>query len=288
MKHAATVLAFLFLAAVARADSFDDYNSLHLKKLAGAENAKRVAKILSADLVAIDDVLPKTSGAFLIVHTSDNRWAKLLVHAAGQRIDMDKSAPILLIDRFVTFKEGEERAFVAQGANVRLFNDFRFSLDIGSIVPDKELPADLRFVDDRGTTYLEPVGKAELYLVTKHLPEATPPKGAKIVVGPKFDPAWIAGDYKLYDDGKKASDLHLEVGAKGAVSGWMFSGATGAKYEVQGQIGPNPAHGVQFSVALPRSTQTFTGWMFTTTAATIAGYSTIEGREAGFTAQRVE
>ncbi len=288
MKHAAVVLAFFLIAASARADAFDDYTSVHLQKLANSANAKNVKRVTRDELVAAADVLPKTKGVFLVVHTNDNRWAKLLVHAAAQRIDMDTSAPILLIERFVTYKEGEERAFVAEGRNVGLFHDFRFKLDIGAIVPEKPFAADLRFVDERGTNYLEPLGKAELFLVTKHLPEAAPPKGAKIVVGTKFDAAFVAGDYKLYDDGKKTGDLHLEVGAKGAVTGWLFSGTTGARYEVQGQVGPNPAHGVQFSVTLPRSSQTFTGWMFTGNAAAIAGYSNLEGREAGFYALRVE
>ncbi len=288
MKHSASVFALLIVAAAARADAFDDYNNFHLKKLAGSDGAKKVTKISHADLVTADKALAKIDLVFLIVHTADNRWAKLLVHAGGQKVDVDSSVPILVIDRFVTFKEGEERAFVAQGANLRLFRDFRFNLDIGSVVPDKIFPADLRWVDGNGAASLEPVGKAELFLVTKHLTEATPPKGTKIPAGAKFEPAFVGGDFKLYDDGKKPSDLHLEVGAKGAVSGWMFSGATGAKYEVQGQVGPNPAYGVQFSVALPRSAQTFTGWTFTAGATAIAGYSTLEGRESGFYAVRVE
>jgi hypothetical protein len=288
MKHAAVVLAFLLSTNPLRADSFDDYTSVHLVKLATSDSARRVNRLGREDLVNAAAVLPKTEGAFLVVHTNDNRWAKLLVHAARQKIDADASAPVLLIERSVTYKEGEERAVAAEGRNVRLFHDFRFNLDIGSIVPEKMFAADLRFVDDQGTTYLEPLGKAELFLVTKHLPEAAPPKGGKVVVGARFDKALFAGDYKLHDDGKKPSDLHLIVGPKGNVSGWMFSGATGAKYDVQGQVGPNPMHGIQFTVTLPRSTQTFTGWMFTTSAAAITGFSNLEGREGGFYALRVE
>jgi hypothetical protein len=293
MKHAVVLFALLISTSAARSEAFDDYSSVHLLQLAASDKVQRVKRLERDGLVNAFAVLPKTEGALLIVHTNDNRWAKLLVQPAKQKIDGENSVPILLIERFVTFKEGEERAFVAEGKNIRLFHDFRFNLDIGAIVPEKALPnkaftADLRFVDDNGVTYVEPLGKAELFVVKKHLPEAAPPKGTKIVVNGKFDKAFFAGDYKLYDDGKKASDLHVEVGPKGNVRGWLFSGATGAKYDVQGQIGPNPMHGIQFSVTLPRSLQTFTGWMFTADASAITGFSNLEGREAGFYALRVE
>jgi hypothetical protein len=288
MKHAAVLLTLFVSVGAAQADAFDDYTSLHLVKLATTDNVKRVQRLGLQELVGATAVLPKLEAGFLVVHTNDNRWAKLLVHPARQKFDAEASAPILFIERFATYKEGEERALVAEGKNVRLFHDFRFNLDIGSIVPEKAFAADLRFVDDRGTTYLEPLGKAQLFLVTKHLPEAAPLKGTKVTVGAKFDKALFEGDFKLHDDGKTPSDLHLSVGPKGNVSGWMFSGATGAKYPVQGQVGPNPLYGIQFTVTLPRSVQTFTGWMFTTSAAAITGYSNLEGREAGFYALRVE
>ena len=160
MKFAAVLFGFLVSTAAAHADAFDDYDSLHLKKLLASAHAKKIQRIGRDDLVLAGDVLPKTKGVFLVVHTNENRWAKLLVHAAGQKIDKDASAPILLIERFVTFKEGEERAFVAQGVNVRLFHDFRFNLDIGSIVPAKPFAADLRFVDEGGKQFLESLGTA--------------------------------------------------------------------------------------------------------------------------------
>ena len=39
------------------------------------------------------------------------------------------------IDRFVTFKEGEERTVVAEGKNLRLFAEFQLNLDLGQVVP---------------------------------------------------------------------------------------------------------------------------------------------------------
>lgn len=286
MKPMAAILVVLAATAVCRADAFDDYDSVHLAKAAASpKHSEATKKITREDLIAAGQVLPKVDGVFLIVHTNDNRWAKLLVHPAAQKAGQD-SIPLFLIERFVTYKEAEERTRVADGKNVRLFPDFRFSADIGAIVPEKGLPADLRFVHENGVSFIEPLGKAEIFLVSKHLAEATPVKGNKIVIGPKFDVQHFTGKYTLYDDGKAPSELQLVVTPKGEVSGFMFSGATGAKYEVTGSVGPNPLYGIFFNVQLPRSSQTFTGWMFTGDASAIAGYSRIENRESGFYAVR--
>ena len=61
------------------------------------------------------------------------------------------------------------------------------------------VPADLRFVSKGDEQLLEPVDKAEMYLVTKHLPEATPKKSSKLVLGAKFEPRYFNGVYQLYD-----------------------------------------------------------------------------------------
>jgi len=71
------------------------------------------------------------------------------------------------------------------------------------VVPEK-LGGDLRFVNDGGKAYLEPLGKAKLYLLTKPLPEATPKKTAKLVVGETFEPRYFNGSFKLHDDGRRS------------------------------------------------------------------------------------
>lgn len=285
MKHLLSALLAVALVAGARADSFDDYTNVHLKKLLGSKDVEKTQQLTLDDLVTASDVLPGLRSAFLIVRTNEGRLAKLLVQRAQQKVGEDKFFPIVLVDRFVTFKEGEERAIATDGKNVRLFDDFRLSLDIGQVVP-AAVPADLRFHVEPGKTYLEPLGKAELYLVTKHLAEAAPPKGGKVAVGEKFQPRYFEGVYKLHDDGKRTGELHLKVDAKGNVAGFFFSDKDGAKYDVDGQVSAAAANNIQFRVTYPRTVQFFTGWMFTGDAQTITGFSRIEDREAGFYAVR--
>src|SRR5271169_112080 len=133
--HRSLALAAILLAPqLVHADDFDHYTNEILAKVPKADGTLHVKQLTPEMLVENDRVLPNLKGALLVVKTNDNRWAKLLVQTAAQKVG-DKTLPILLIDRFVTFKEGEERTVVAEGKNVRLFQDFQFSLDLGQIVP---------------------------------------------------------------------------------------------------------------------------------------------------------
>ena len=269
-----------------RADSFDHYTNPLLAKVAESKSAEKIAQLTPEAMVDNSRVLPGITGTFVVVRTNEGRWTKLLVQAARHKVDAEKSVPIVLVERFVTYKEGEERAVLARGENVRIFHDFRMNLDIGQIVP-ANLGGDLRFVADGDKVHLEPVGKAQLYLVTKHLPEATPAKTAKVVVGEKFEPRYFNGVYKLYDDGRRSGTLHLKVGDNNFVTGHYYSDKDGAKYDVEGKVG-NPNHNINFSIIFPRTIQQYAGAMFTGDGKAIAGFSRLQERETGFYAVRVE
>jgi hypothetical protein len=120
--------------------------------------------------------------------------------------------PILLVDRFVTYKEGTDEAVLASGRNLYLFAAFRLNLDVGQVVPE-EAGGDLRLVVDGNKFHVEALGKAKLYLLTKPLPEAQPKKTGKFVVGEKFLPEYFNGTYRLHDDGRRSGRLTLKVEA---------------------------------------------------------------------------
>jgi hypothetical protein len=285
-RFALLTAVWLIIPAAARADSFDNYISRLLTKVAESKSAEKITQLTPEVMVDHSRVLPGITGTFLVVKTQEGRWAKLLTQPARHKISADMSVPIVLIERFVTYREGEERALQAKGENVRLFHDFRFNLDIGQVVP-ASLGGDLRFVVEGDQVFLQPVGKAEMYLVTKHLPEATPKKGTKLVVGEKFEPRYFSGVYKLYDDGRRSGMLHLKVHDNNVVSGAYYSDKDGAKYEVEGKVG-NPNHSVQFFITYPRTVQHFTGLLFTGDGRVITGMARMQERETGFYAVRVE
>jgi hypothetical protein len=281
---AATVV--LSLAGRGRADAFDDYTNPLLVKAAESAAVKEMKQVTPDDLLNNDRVLKGVDGAVLIVKTNGGRNAKLLVRPAAQKTDATHSVPTLLIDRYVTYKEGEERTLLATGKNLALFPGFRLSLDMGQVVPEA-LGGDLRFVKDGDKSFVEPVGKAKLYLLTKALPDATPKKTGKVVIGEKFEARYFNGKYKLFDDGRRSGELVLKVDDDGAVSGAYYSDKDGQKYDVRGKVG-TPNYSIQFTVQFPRAEQTFQGWLFTGDGKHMAGSSRMNEREAGFYATRIE
>jgi hypothetical protein len=274
-------------AGLVRADSFDNYTNPILGKIPESKSAEKVTKLTPEMMVQHSRVLPGVSGAFIVVKSNDNRYAKMLVMPGRQKISDTQSTPIILVERYVTFREGEERQIQASGQNVRLFDEFQFNLDIGQVVP-KSVAGDVRVVLDKDEACLEAVGKAEMYLVTKHLTETNPVKPAKLVIGAQFETRYFNGEYKLYDDGRRSGTLHLKVNDAGDVAGHYFSDKDGAKYEVSGKVSNVPQHKIEFVITYPRSAQAFTGHLFTGDGKAITGTSVLQGHSTGFYAVRVE
>jgi hypothetical protein len=272
------------LPAAARADVFDNYTNEVLVKVPAAQGVKKVQALRPAELAEYRGAVPGVDGAFVVVKTNDGRFSKLILQPAQQKVKEGLKLPILLIERYVTYREGDEKTVDAAGGDVRLFEGFHFSLDLGQVVPPS-VGGDLRFTAEGGKRLVEPVGKAEVYVLTRPLPEAAPKKAEKLVVGAKFEPRYFSGTYKLYDDGRRTATLRLKVEPNNDVSGWYYSGKDGQKYEVSGKVGTVP-HAVQFKVTFPRSVQTFYGMLFTGDGRALTGTSLMQGREAGFYALR--
>jgi hypothetical protein len=275
----------LALPPALRADAFDRYVNPVLTKAPGMEGVQELRQLTPELISDHDRVLPDAAGALVIVKTNEGCYSKLLVQVARQKA-RGKVVPILLIERYVTYRVGEERAVQAAGHNVRLFAGFQFSLDMGQVVPP-ELGADMEARANKGDVVIEPVGKAKIYLVTRPLPGTEPKKTDKVVVGETFEPRYFNGTYKLYDDGRRSGTLSLEVDKDGDVTGLYFSDKDGRKYEVSGQVGM-PKHAIQFTIKFPRAEQVFQGWLFTGDGKALTGSSRLQDRETGFYAVRVE
>lgn len=286
MRCVLVAACFLASASAVRADAFDHYTNDILAKIPKADGVKQVKELTDVMLVDNCNVLPNTKPAFIVVKTNEGRYCKLLVQAARQKLADKSSVPVLYIERFVTYKEGEERTVIAQGKNIRLFPDFQFNLDLGQVVP-ATVGGDIVFLVDGDNVRAVPLGKAEIYLVTKHLPEAEPKKSEKVIVGPVFQPKYFTGTYQLYDDGRRKGKLELKISDEGDVEGAYYSDKDGAKYEVTGKIG-DPSHTIKFKIHLPRVTQEFQGWMFTGDGRAITGFSRMQERDTGFYAIRQE
>jgi hypothetical protein len=286
------VACLAVLAAAVQGDAFDNYTNPVLAKVPDAKGVKELKKLTAEQILDAGGVVPGTQAALLMVQTNDGCFSKLLVQSARKRLNDENKTlvPVVLIERFVAYRAGSERTVTASGQNVILFDGFRFSVDMGQVVPEK-VGGDLRLVvqekDGKEEVFLEALGKAKLYLLTQAMPEAAPKKGAKFVMGDTFETKYFNGKFKLYDDGRRSGTLELKVKEDNEVTGAFYSDKDGQKYDVVGKIGP-AKHAIQFVVKLPRTDQTFQGWLFTGNGLALSGYSKLQDREAGFYATRIE
>ncbi len=278
------VASALLFTTPAHADQFDRYNNPLLGKLAESACVQEI-KQLTPQLLAEHSKLTDSGGAILVVKTNGGSNAKLVVQEARQRAG-EATVPMLLIERFVCFKPEQDQAKQAAGQAVHLYGGFQFSLDLGQVVP-AEVGGDLRFVAQGTWGYVEPVAKAKLYLVTKHLFEVTTPGSvsSKTVIPGAFETQYFNGTYRLHDNGRRTAKLKLKVEADASVSGEYISEETGRSYDVYGKI-LNPKHQIQFFVKFPQTEQSFQGFLFTQDAQAICGSSRMLDREFGFYALR--
>ncbi len=281
--------ALLLLVLPARADHFDYYTNPVLAKAIEDGVLKELKELTSDQMAEYADVLGDSSAVFLIVVTNDNRHAKLLVRPARQRVGTDQQVSMILIEKYVTYKEATERTVKAKAENVHLYGDSRLHLDLGQIVPEK-MGGDLIVIEspkNPNSLIVKPLNKAKLFVVTKAIANVVPKKAPKLVLGEKFEPRFFIGTYKLCDDGRHSGQLKLEVNESGEVTGSFYSDKDGAKYEVTGQIG-TVKHSITFKVKWPATEQTFTGYMFTGDGKAIAGTTKLQDRDAGFYAERAD
>ncbi|MCE9532331.1 MAG: hypothetical protein K8T89_14600, partial [Planctomycetes bacterium] len=269
-------------------DQFEHYNNPVLEKaVTDGKNVKEVKQLTSTEIGDLGEVLGDTSAVFLIVRTNEDRFSKLLVQAARQRFGKDKQVPMLLIEKYVTFRESTERTVKAKGENVNLYAGSRYNLDIGQAVPES-LGGDIQVTDDGKDGFkIAPIGTAKIYVLIKAIPDVVPKKAAKLTVGATFEMRYFIGKYKLYDDGRRTGTLNLEVNESGEVTGTFYSDRDGAKYDIEGKIG-TPRHAISFNIKFPQIQQSFNGFLFTGNGKAITGSSKLQEREAGFYAERVE
>jgi len=282
-------LALLSTAALTRADQFDFYTHPVLSK-AATDGTLKEAKELSSDQIAdAAGALPDSPSAVLVVATNDKRFAKLLVQPARQKLGMDKTAPLLLVDKYTTYKGTSPQAVQAGGQNLHLYPGLRLSLDLGQVVPETvggDLVVEAAPKGPDGFV-VKPVKDAKVYLLTRPIAGVVPKKAPKLVVGEAFEARFFAGRFKLHDDGRRSGVLKLEVNDAGEITGTFTSDKDGREYEVQGKAG-TPKHAVTFAIKFPATTQTFAGHMFTGDGKAIAGTTKMLEREAGFYAERIE
>lgn len=282
-----SLLFFMAFSATTylRADTFDRYTNPILAKAIESKDIKPIDKLTPALVAEYSQLFPETGAALLIVRTNSGNNAKLLVQFARQK-SHDAQVPMALLERVTSYKPGQERALQAYVVTLHLYDGYQLNLDLGQIVPSS-VGGDVRYVQTADGGYLEPVQRAKLFLITKHLPgtEVKKPTG-RTGLGESFEPQALNGAYRLIDDGRRKALIELNLDTEGNLSGTYTSEQSGRAYEVHGKITPTMKHQLTFTVKFPNSSQEFTGYLFTKDAAAICGFTKFQGQEFGFYALR--
>ncbi len=275
---AATLFFALACSAPASAaDLFDRHTLALLKPF--IESASPVGAIPLAQAASLKPLSATISNPCIVVQTNDGNTAKLLL-AWGRHQGENGDSPVVMLERYVTYRGDRPGLTTAVGKEVVLFPGFGFNLDLGQVVPAGH-GADIEIQPD-GT--LKPVGNAQIYLLTASLLPTT--EGSKII-GTKegITPADFEGTWLVSADGRWRGELELKLTEGGKAIGTFTSEDSQSEYDAGGQIGGVP-HNLKVNIFLANAELQLDGYLWTTDKSQMAGTATLAGRKFGFVAKR--
>ncbi len=287
MLRLGLLVGFFTMGFLGQARSQEPFDRLGRSELARLSASMEAVESLDGKQISqAEGRLEGAPGTLLVAKTQQGRWARILVSQARQKLEGDKSLPILFVDRFATCMDGEERALVQSGKEVRLFSGFRFSLDLGQVVPP-EVPADFVILAEGKGLKIQKEKGTQLWIAKQDVVAPKVAKPMAIDTTKPFGPHWFAGHFKLYDDGRRMGRMEIEADKEGNLSGSLFSDKDNKRYDLFGKVAM-PNHTAQFTVRFPRSEQFFQAWIFTADGAALVGTTRFGERETGFYATRVK
>lgn len=275
----ATVVVALSGRPASAADVFERHTSEWLEK--AIEDADPLDALSLDQSVRLKSLSASISSPVIIVRTNDGNLAKAVV-AWGFRRGPDKPTPVLLIERFFTYRADRPDATLAVGDNVMLFAGFQFNFDLGQVVPDEQ-GGDVRFTAE---SRIEPVAAAKLYgLNGSQIPR--PKKAAEVDPADRDGvlPEDFTGVWDVSVDGRWRGEWRLKVDNRGRAGGRYTSDESKSVYELKGRTAAQP-HNLKLDLQLDNAVQSFDAWLWTKDKSAIAGTSTLAGRKFGFYAIR--
>jgi hypothetical protein len=278
-----TVALFPVLSRSAvAADAFERHGAKLVKRL--AEDGEGLKQLGMADASKIKPLSPNIGSPCLVARTDEGGYSKVLASWGLKKgKGSDKPTPVLLIERFVTYRGDRLDLTSATGKDVMLFPGFGFNLDIGQVVPEGQ-GADIAFTEDGELIAAE---NAKLVVLNgSQLPPADKttrrdPNDHEGVVAEDFTGTW-----KLNADGRWTGELDLKVTEGGKATGSFTSEESKNSYDITGQIGGTP-HNLKLEVFLANTQLSVDGYLWTKDKSQMAGTVTMTGRKFGFVATRV-
>ena len=260
-----------------------------------ARHALADLKLATKDSAALEEIgaaaaakwkplSPRISAPCLIVQTNDGHWSKALL-AWGQRKlkGREQPHPVLVLERFVTYRSDREGQTTATGKDVMLFAGHSFSFDIGQVVPSGS-GADIEFTE---TGLIKPLGEAKLFalngsqLAAADANKPTPNDHEGIL------PRDFAGTWKVSIDGRWTGTWEIGVDEQRTVLGKFISDDTQSRYELYGKVS-NVPHQAKLEIDLANTNLSIDAFLFNSDKSTMSGTVVMANRKIGFIAKRQE
>ncbi len=277
-------LCWLSLTAVApAADVFERHAAPLVKRLANDGAATKELTMVEAS--KLKPLAANIGSPCIVLKTDAGNYTKALVSWGLRKSQgTEKPTPLLLLERYASYRGERLDLTAAIGKDVMLFPGFGFDFDIGQVVPAGQ-GAEIEFTAEGILTVC---GEAKLVILNgSQLPVAD--KTAK-----KHDPSDhdgvvaldFAGTWKLNADGRWLGELDLKINEAGRATGSFTSDESKNAYEISGQTGSTP-HNLKLEVFLANTQLSVDGYLWTKDKSQMAGTVTMSGRKFGFVATRV-
>ncbi|MCA9117570.1 MAG: hypothetical protein KDA79_21015 [Planctomycetaceae bacterium] len=274
----AMALAILPSSTARAADVFDRHTLAVLNSAIEGQSPRMALGLDEA--VRLKTLGANFSSPCIIVRTNDGNTALALV-GWGFRRGTDGPLPVVLIERYVTWRSDRPDVTASSGQDVMLFAGFSFNFDIGQVVPDGQ-GGDLTLTSKAS---LEPLDRAKLYVLDG---SAVPETDAATVEPEDHDgvlPSDFAGQWDVNIDGRWKGEWNLELKGPMQLEGIYLSDESRSRYRISGRVGQAPNR-ARLTIELANSSQQVDALLWTTDKSTMAGSVTIAGQRFGFCAVR--
>ncbi len=281
MRGLLVILTLLsFVSAADAADVFERHRSEALRKV--VETAPELDSLSLEQAIMLKSLSPTITSPCVVVRTNDGNLAKAQLAWGFRKGPGGEAIPVLLIERYVTYRSDREDVAAAAGQDIMLFAGFALNLDIGQIVPEGQ-GGDITLTPK---SILKPLDSARLYgLDGSQLAEevddpAGDPRDHEGVL-----PRDFAGKWTVSVDGRWRGEWDLKVVDRGRIQGKYVSEDSRSSYDLTGRIAALP-HNLKLDLHLDNATQSFDAFLWTKDKSTMAGTTILSGRKFGFHAVR--
>lgn len=259
----------------AASDLFERHDFTVVKDGIGQLTA--VPKISLQDAAKLKPLSASISSPCVLIRTSEGNIAKALLSWGYRKGAGDKTVPVLLIERYVTYRTDRPDLTAAAGKEVMVFGGFEFDFDIGQVVP-AGIGGDISFSAE---SVLAPVAPSEILPLNGSLIPRT-----EAGRGNASTTADFTGRWKINADDRWNGEWVLSVDETGKITGKYVSDESKSSYDITGAKGATPNQ-AKLEIFLANAQMSAEIYLWTREPNRLAGTVTIAGRKFGVCGERL-